>query len=480
MTRDEAARALDETATLLELHGAEVFRVSAYRNAARALESLSEPLDKLIASGGLKGVRGIGDSLRAKLAAMSSDGHSVELDDLRAKTPEGLRQMLRIGGLGPKKVRALHTGLSVSTLAELQAACEEHRVAALKGFGAKTEEKILEGIKFIELVGQRVRFDKALKLGQALLERIKDMPGVIRAELGGSLRRRRETAKDIDILVSSDAPGPIMEAFTTLPEVMQVTGHGDTKSSIVAKLDLGGNPVILNSDLRVVKDDAFAVALLHFTGSKEHNKRLRQLAIEKGWSLNEYGLTGPGAPISFETEADVYEALGLQWVPPEMREDTGEVEASLAICLPKLVEVRDIRGVFHNHTTASDGANTLAEMVAACRELGLTYYGTGDHSQSLKVANGLAPEAVKRQWAEADAINAKLAGTFRVFKGTECDILKDGSLDYDDELLAGFDYVVASVHTYLQPQPRGTDRAHLSGARPPGGDHARPRDRDDC
>ena len=363
--------------------------------------------------------------------------------------------MLRLPGIGPKKVKALLDGLGIDSLAKLKAACDAGQVASLKGFGEKTQAKILEGIAFLETAGQRVRIDRALPLGLALLERVKAMPGVLQAELCGSLRRRRETAKDIDIVASSTNAAPIMSAFVALPEVVQVVNHGPTKSSIVARLELDGTKVTLAADLRVVAPEQFPVAVLHFTGSKDHNIRLRQRAIERGYSLNEYALTGGG---SIASETELYAQLDLAFVPPELREDTGEVEAAEANALPKLIEPGDLRGVFHNHSTYSDGGASLEEMALAAKALGFEYFGIGDHSQSLTVANGLGPDRVRKQWAEIDALNRKLKG-IRILKGTECDILEDGTLDYDDDLLMGFDYVVASVHSLFGlPEAAQTER----------------------
>ncbi|HVL15369.1 MAG TPA: DNA polymerase/3'-5' exonuclease PolX, partial [Gemmata sp.] len=373
-------------------------------------------------------------------------GRLPYLEDLRASVPAGLVQMLRLPGMGPKKVKALYDNLQIDTIDKLKAASEAGEVAKLKGFGQKTQDRILSGIAFLDTVGNRVRIDLALPLGLALLEQIRAMPGVIRAELCGSLRRRRETAKDIDILASSKDAQPIMDAFVALPEVVQVVAHGPTKSSVVAAMRIYGEKVTLNADLRVIPDDQFAYGLVYFTGSKEHNIRLRQRAIDRGLSLNEYALANETKSIPAKTEADIYKALGLEWVPPEMREDTGEIELAEAKQLPTLIEAKDVRGVFHNHTTYSDGTASLEEMALAAKKLGLEYFGVGDHSQSLTIARGMPPGTVRKQWAEIDQVNAKLSGV-TILKGIEVDILEDGSLDYKDELLAGFDYVVASVHT---------------------------------
>ncbi len=448
MTKDEVAAALDEIGTLLELKGENPFRTRTYHNASRVLGQLQGDFRKIVADKKLTDIDGIGDALAEKITTLVTTGKLKYLDDLRAETPAGLLDMLRLPGIGPKKVKALHDELKIDTIDALKKACEAGTVAELKGFGAKTQAKILDGIAFLGRVGNRVRIDLALPLGRRLLEQLKTLPGVTRAELCGSLRRCRETAKDIDILISSADAGPIMEAFVKLPEVLQVTGHGPTKSSIVAELAFGTEKVVLNADLRIVTDDLFPYALLHFTGSKDHNIQMRQRAIDQGLSLSEYGLTGDKGNVPCETEADIYAALGLDYIPPELREDTGEVAAAEKKALPELIEHDALRGVFHNHTTYSDGAATLEQMALAAKALGWEYFGVGDHSQSLTVANGLRPDRVRAQWAEIDALNKKLKG-IRILKGTECDILVDGSLDYDDELLAGFEYVVASVHTHF-------------------------------
>ena len=448
MGKDDIAAALDEIGTLLQLKGENDFRVRAYTNGARVIQQLEGDLGELNKSGKLADVRGIGDALFDKIAILAETGKLPFLEDLRAATPPGMVEMLRLPGVGPKKVKAMHDALDIDTIDKLKAACESGEVAKLKGFGEKTAAKILEGIGFLGQVGQRVRFDRAIVLGETLHQQLKSLPGVVQAELCGSLRRRRDTVKDIDILIASDAPGPIMDAFVKLPEVLQIVGHGETKSSIVAKLALGGESVILNADLRIVTEQQFPFALVYFTGSKEHNIRLRQRAIERGLSLNEYGLSGEKKAVKCSTEKDIYAALGLEWVPPELREDTGEIEAASETKLPELIVHSDLRGVFHNHTTASDGSASLETMARAALAMGWEYFGVADHSQSLNVANGLSEARVRQQWAEVDALNAKLQG-IRILKGTESDILLDGSLDYPDEFLKGFDYVVASVHTHF-------------------------------
>lgn len=466
MTKDDVADALDEIGTLLELKGENAFRTNAYHNAARLVQQLPGDLKRMVADGSLADTRGLGDALTEKITTLVTTGALPYLVELRASVPAGLVTMLRLPGMGPKKVKALHDALGIDTIAKLKAACESGEVAKQKGFGAKTQQKILDGIAYLDTVGNRVRIDYALPLGRALLEQIRTFPGVIRSELCGSLRRRKETVADLDILVSAAAAQPIMDAFVKLPEVVQVLGHGPTKSSVIAALHVHGTKVTLQADLRAVVDEQFPFALHYFTGSKEHNIRMRQRAIERGLVLNEYALANDTKSVPCQDEADIFAALGLPFIEPELREDTGEIEAGESEKLPALVVDADIRGVFHNHTTYSDGTASLEEMALAAKRLGFEYFGVADHSQSLTIARGLPPGAVRKQWAEIDRVNATLSGV-RIIKGTEADILDDGSLDYSDELLAGFDYVVASVHSLFgMPEEEMTARVCKALAHP--------------
>jgi DNA polymerase (family 10) len=447
MDKDQVAFILNQIGTLLELQGENPFRCNAYFNGARAIEQLETDLGEVVAAGKLDQVPGIGETLREKITTLVKTGRLPFYEKLREKTPPGLLDMLRVQGLGPKKVKALYDQLGIDDLDKLKAACEDGRVATLKGFGEKTQQRILEGIAFLSQMGARVRIDQALPLGMELLDRLRDLPQVQRIELCGSLRRRKETIKDIDILVSTDDPGPILDRFVSLPGVAQVLGRGDTKASII--FGHKGSGVVMNADLRVVTDKQFPFALHYFTGSKEHNVAMRVMALERGLKLNEYELAGKDHSVPCRDETQLYKALGLDYVPPELREHTGELEAAANHKLPVLVEADEIQGVFHCHTTASDGGNTLEEMALAAKELGLKYLGIGDHSQSLTVANGLTPERVRQQQQEIDALNKRLKG-IKLFKGTECDILADGRLDFDDETLRSFDYVVASVHSHFK------------------------------
>lgn len=441
MTADQVAAALEETAVLLELRGENPFKTNAYHNAARTIEQLTEDLGRLVAEGRLGEVRGIGSTLQTFITSLVRDGRGDLLDDLRASTPPGLVQMLRLPGLGPKKVKALGEA-GISNLDELKKACEAGVIAKLKGFGGKTQAKLLAGLAFVEQSGSRIRLDEATVLSSAIIAALKRVPGVKQIEACGSLRRRRETIGDLDILVGANDAGPVMSAFAEMPGVSHVLTRGDTLCSVSIPVGSGAHRTEMRADLRVVTEAQYPFALAYFTGSKAHNVAMRGRAKDRGLRLNEYGLSD----VACKTEADIYKALELDYVPPELREDTGEIEAAANHALPKLISLRDIRGVFHNHTTASDGTATLAEMAAAAQDLGFEYLGIADHSQSLTVARGLTPDRVRQQQDEIDRLNESFDG-FRIFKGTECDILADGTLDFDDALLGTFDYVVASVHT---------------------------------
>ncbi len=464
MTKEEVAAMLEEISTLLELKGENLFKCNAYRNGARAVLQLPGDLDEIVREGKLVGVHGIGDTLREKITTLVSTGSLPFYDELKASIPDGMVKMLKIPGLGPKKVIALNKELKVCNLEDLKKACEADQVAKLKGFGEKSQQKIMEGLAFIDQVGNRARIDQVLPAALDMLEALRGIPEVIRAELCGSLRRRRETAKDVDLLVSTDEPDKVRARFASLPHVTKVVAHGPTKSSLIVEHFYDSTRVTLGSDIRVVTDKQFPFALNYFTGSKEHNIRLRQRAIDRGLKLNEYELASDSKSIHCQDEKEIYAQLELDWVPPEMREDTGEIDLAEWVHgkskhrLPKLIEVDDICGVFHNHSTWSDGGATIEEMALAAKKLGYEYFGIGDHSQSLTIANGLTPARVKLQHAEIDALNKKLKG-IRILKGAEVDILDDGRLDYDDKTLAMFDYVVASVHTLFgMPETEMTER----------------------
>jgi DNA polymerase (family 10) len=434
------AQVLDEMGTMLEIRGENPFRCRAYHTAAQALMNLPDELSKLIADDQLKEVPGIGETMHAKIVQLVTTGQLPAYEELRKSTPPGLVALLRIPGLGPKKIKALRETLAIESLADLRKAAESGEIAKLKGFGAKTEAKILEGIAFVEKSGDRILQSHALRLVAPILEAVRRHPQVIRAEYCGSLRRRAETIGDLDVLCSAKQPSAVIDAFVKLPQVATVLAHGPTKASV--RLADG-----VQCDLRAVEDDQFPFALHYFTGSKAHNIAMRKRALARGLTLNEYALSGEKGSIACKTEADLFAALGLAEIPPELREDAGEFEAAEARTLPQLIERDDLAGTFHCHTDWSDGSATLAEMAEAARARGLHYLGIADHSRSAGYAGGLSIERVRSQWAEIDKLNESFRGKFHVFKGTECDILADGSLDYPDDLLAGFDYVVASIHS---------------------------------
>jgi len=436
------AQIIDEMGTLLELQGENPFRCRAYHTAAQALLNLSGDLPEMIADGSLKEVPGIGATMHAKVVQLATTGQLPAYDELRRSTPPSLVALLRIPGLGPKKIKVLHDTLKIDSLADLRAAAESGRIAVLKGFGDKTEAKTLEGIAFVEKAGERILQSTARRLADPILAAVRAQSKVIRADVCGSLRRRAETIGDLDILFSSQHAPLVLDAFVKLPQVATVLAHGPTKASV--RLADG-----VQCDLRGVDDAQYPFALHYFTGSKAHNIAIRKRALARGLTLNEYALTGLDGPIPCKTEADVFGALGLAEIPPELREDQGEIDLAENGELPVLIEPDDLTGTFHCHTDWSDGSATLAEMAEAARSRGMAYLGIADHSRSAAYAGGLTIERVRAQWAEIDALNRTFGGKFHLFKGTECDILADGSLDYPDELLDGFEYVVASIHSHF-------------------------------
>jgi len=440
-----AAAILEDVANLMELTGENPFKVRAYQNAARAIGSLEEPLDELVASGRLKTVPGLGETLIQRVEELVRTGHMVYYDELQARVPEGLRTMLRIPGLGPKKVRAIHEQLGISTVAELQEAAEEGRIARLPGFGAKTQDNILKGIAFLTQHQDHFLYPVAETEAATVVSALRELPQVQRISVAGSLRRHKEVVKDIDIVASvarDEDRAAIMNRFTQLPNVISITGKGDTKSSVVTTPGIA-------IDLRVVRDSEYPYALHHFTGSREHNIALRGRAHAMGIKINEYGLFRGDALIPCHDEADLYQALDMQYIEPELREDRGEIEAALAHALPILATMADIRGILHVHSTWSDGQASIQDMAEACRAQGYAYLGICDHSKAASYAHGLSEERVRQQHEEIDALNAAYGGTFHILKGTECDILRDGTMDYRDDVLATFDFVVASIHSHF-------------------------------
>jgi DNA polymerase (family 10) len=470
VTKNEIADVLSEIATLLELKGENPFKVRAYQMGARALEAIEESeLARLIANEELRTVKGIGEALGQKISELHTTGRLEFFEKLKATVEPGLVEMLQIPGLGPKKIRALRDKLSIVDIAGLTLACNDGRVAALDGFGEKTQEKILAGIRNREAYGRRHLWWDASAIAEPIVQGLRALPQVRRAESAGSLRRGMETVGDVDFIVAATDVAPVVNWFVTLPGVKEVTAKGETKASV--RFESG-----LQADLRIVPEEQFAFALHHFTGSKDHNVQMRQRALARGLSLSEWGLvpaegegtvkekaekgkSGNVENIKAQTEAELFAALGLRFIPPELREGMGEIEAAERGELPRLVELGDIRGAFHNHTTASDGRNTLAEMAAAADALGWEYLGIADHSKSSVVANGLNEERLLKQVADIRALNESKRFKTHLFAGVECDILANGDLDFDDSVLTQLDYVVASVHNlFAQDEATMTSR----------------------
>ena len=454
MTKYEIADVLAEIGTLLELKGENPFKTRAYQAGARALEAMEDDeLATLIREERLKSVKGIGDALAQKIGELHATGQLEFFEKLKASIEPGLIEMLDVPGLGPKKIRALHEKLGLVSLADLAAACTDGRVAALDGFGEKSQQKIVEGIRNREAYGKRHLWWDAREIAGPIVAGLRALPQVTRAEAAGSLRRGLETVGDLDFIVAATEVAPVVAWFVTQAGVKEVTARGETKASV--RFESG-----MQADLRLVPVEQFAFALHHFTGSKDHNVQMRQRALARGLSLSEWGLVpaegggtakekaeGGAQGVKAGDETALFAALALAFIPPELREGLGEIEAAEAGELPRLIEAGDLRGAFHNHTTASDGRNTLAEMTAAAEVLGWTYLGIADHSKSSVQARGLSEVRLAAQVAEIRELNASGRFKTHVFAGTECDILPDGRLDYDDAVLASLDYVVASVHS---------------------------------
>ncbi|MBI3621075.1 MAG: DNA polymerase/3'-5' exonuclease PolX [Nitrospirae bacterium] len=439
MKARDISEILSDIATLLELKGDNPFKIRAYEQGARIVEGLGDQLEPLVREGRLHEHKGIGPALSEKITELVTTGRLAYYDELRKEFPATIFDLLNIPGLGPKRVRLLYQKLGVRSLGELEYACVENRLLTLDGFGEKSQAKILDGIQQLKRHQGRFLFSDAMEAAEGLIAALRQSPEVIRISLAGSLRRRKETAKDIDLLVSSGSPAAVMARFVALPGVADVIAHGETKSSI--RLSSG-----LQADLRVVSDTEFPYALHHFTGSKEHNTALRGLAKSLGLKMNEYGLFRGEELVPCATEADIFAALGMDEIPPELRENLGEIEAAQARQLPELITESDIQGVFHAHTTESDGRHSLEEMVKAAKALGYRYLGISDHSRSAHYANGLSIERVRAQHNAIDEIQQRHP-EITIFKGIESDILADGSLDYPDEVLNSFDFVIASVHS---------------------------------
>jgi len=460
MDKDKVAEILVEIGTLLELKGENPFKTRAYANAARTLEGLHEPLERLVAEKRLGEIKGIGEALEQKITELVETGTLKYYEDLKASLPVGMVEMLDISGLGPKKIQALNKKLGVDSIEKLEAACKAGKVAELDGFGEKTQANILEGIERRRTYASKHLLGRALAAAEPLLEHLREHPAVIRCSSAGSLRRFKEVIGDIDLLASSKKPDAVIEFFVSQPGIVKVLARGETKASVILN---GG----IQCDLRVVSDAEFPFALAYFTGSKEHNIVMRQRAIQRGLRLNEYGLfkskeetRDPNLLVPCQDEAEIFQKLDLIFVPPELREDHGEFAAAEKNALPRLIEWTDLKGSLHNHSNWSDGRNTLEEIAAYMEDLGLEYWAITDHSKSSVQANGLDATRLRQQKLEIEKINEKFAARgseFRLLAGAEVDILKD-RLDFDDDVLASLEVVVASLHVPSSSEADNTKR----------------------
>lgn len=447
MQNQQIAALFEELADLLEIQGANAFRVRAYRNAARTLENLSESAADIVENStrNLTDLEGIGKDLAAKIVTIVKTNALPQLDELRAEIPEGVSAMLRIPGLGPKKVAALFKELGIKSLDDLKAACESGRVAELKGFGKKTAQTILEGLEHLAQAGDRVLISIAATSAEEIAADLRTLGSVSQVCIAGSCRRRRETCGDLDLLAASSNSAEVMDRLAAHPQVEKVLARGETKQRVRLRNRL-------EMDLRVVPAESFGAAMQYFTGSKEHNIVIRRRAQERGLKVNEYGVYRGEEFVAGSTEEEVYASVGLPWIPPELRENRGEIELAEQGKLPRLVEVADIRGDLHMHTTATDGAASILEMAEAAKARGLKYIAITDHSKRVTMANGLDATRLRQHWRNIEKAREKISG-IEILRGIECDILEDATLDLDDEVLSEADWVIAVLHYGLK-QPR--------------------------
>lgn len=449
MTNKELAKIFYEMADFLEIENEDGFRVSAYRRAATSLESLEESVEEIYKRGGveaLQEISGIGKSIALKIEEYIERGEIEAYEKLKQETPVEMKEMTKIEGVGPKTVRTLFEKLDVRSMDELEKAAKENRIAPLFGFDEKTEKNILEGIEFLKESKGRFRLGEILPRARKIREELRRLPEVERVDMAGSLRRMKETVGDVDLLVASEDPEKVMDRFVSLPGVLKIWGKGRTKSSV--RVAEG-----FDVDLRVIPSESYGAALQYFTGSKEHNISLRKVAMEKDFKVNEYGVFKGEEKVAGESEEEVYRILGMEWTPPELREGKGEIEAALDNSLPELVNSDDIKGDLHCHTNWSGGEHSIEEMALRARELGYDYLGVADHTKELRIENGLDEERLRRQREEIEEVNSKFKNQnlkLRVFQGCEANILKNGSIDIDDEVLKELDFVIAGIHSYFK------------------------------
>ena len=433
--------ALEEVALFLELKGENPFKVKAYSRAARTIEFLEEDLGAMIREGRLKEIKGIGEALAQHITELATTGRLQLHEDLKNTIPPGHLDMIKIPGLGPKKIKALYDRLNIKTVGELEYACLENRLVDLQGFGQKSQEKILQGIQLVKRYQGQYLYGEVITPALEVLKKILSHPKVIRGNLAGSLRRKTEIVRNINLVLSTRSPQEVLNAFSKLPEV-----------EVVQSSDKAGGRTLLLSgigvDLRITSDQTFPYTLFCSTGSLAHWTSMVDRAKGMGLKLSEEGLHRNGRPIICKEEEGVFNALGLDFIPPELRENQGEIEASEIHGLPRLIEEHDIKGIFHVHSLYSDGTSSIRRMAQASKEMGFSYVGFSDHSQSARYAGGLSREKLQKQWKEVDQLNQEMEG-FTIFKGIESDILPDGSLDYEESILKEFDFVIASVHSHF-------------------------------
>ncbi len=459
----DIAAVFEEIADLLEIQGANPFRIRAYRNAARTLEGLGHDARTLVEEGeDLTQLPGIGKDLAAKIEEIVNTGHCQALEKLRKEFKGAPTELLNIGGLGPKKVKVLYQDLGISSVEQLRQAAREQRIRGLPGFGEKTEEKILAAIETQKEAKTAFMLPVAMQYAESLVEYLKGIKGVKQVVVAGSYRRRKETVGDLDILVTVGRGSQVMDRFAAYDEVREVVSKGDTRSSVILRSDL-------QVDLRVVDDECYGAALHYFTGSKAHNIAVRKLGQKRGLKINEYGVFKGEKLIAGKTEESVFKTVGLPYIPPELREDRGEIKAAQEGRLPELVTLSDLKGDLHMHTKATDGRNTLEEMARAAQDHGFQYLAVTEHSRRLTVARGMDHRRLMEHMEAIDHLNDKLKG-FTVLKGIEVDILEDGSLDLPDEVLARLDLVIGAVHSKFNLSEsmqterilRAMDRPHFS------------------
>jgi len=437
----EIAKLFNEIADLLEIKDENIFKIRAYRRAAMNLESLTEEIEAVAARGGLTEIAGIGKDLAAKIEQALETGRIEYLEELRREIPRGVVELMAIPGVGPKTAKLLFDRLQVDSVEKLEALAQEGKLLGLPGIKQKTVENIVKGIQVVKKGRERMLLGRALPLAREIIQTLEKLPQVRKISMAGSLRRMRETVRDFDLLITSTKPAKVMGTFTSLPQVAEVLVHGETKATIRHREGI-------QVDLRVVEPECFGAALQYFTGSKEHNIRVRELASRKGLKVSEYGVfnEATGKRLASATEEAVYKAIGLPYIPPELREDTGEVEAALEGRLPDLIELDDLRGDLHAHTNWSDGHHDLEALVEAAHRKGYEYVIVSDHSRSSTVAGGLSEEKLLEQIGKIRALNKKYTN-FRILAGSECDILADGRLDFPDRVLAQLDIVLCAVHS---------------------------------